>query len=167
MNETELAELERGIRAALGDFSLDWVLADIEEAIKAQGQVDVEVPRNRRAEDQLPILVEDEQRYAKPTSRYKGQIMVGNVPVAPADRVALMIEALRRLIVELPAIHEDAVSRLASSEDRDSVAYDMTFLPDEDDSAPRVPGIDTIKAAAGRRQEAEAFLARLSEEAMG
>lgn len=167
MDENELIELEQGIRAALADSGLDWVLADIEEGIKARGRVEVVVPRGRKTEEQDSLFDGNALDYAVPPRGYKGQTMVGNVPVSRADRVALMIEALGRLIVEMPAIHEDAVNLLADSKDRDSVAYDMAFLPDEDDSAQPVPGIEAIRAATGRRREAEAFLARLSEEVMG
>lgn len=165
MDERELAELEQGIRDALRDVGLDWVLTDIEEGIKAKRQVDVVVPRGQQAEQES--LFDQNTRYLmKAPPGYKGPTMVTDVPVDPADRVDLAIEALRRVIVELPAIHEDAVRRLADSRDRDSVAEDMIFLSDEDDSSPPVPSIATIKASSGWRQEAEEFLARLRDEVM-
>jgi hypothetical protein len=166
MDNSELAELERGIRAALTDFGLDWVLADIEEGIKAKGRVDVVVPRGRKAEEQESLFAGDARPYTVPVPGYKGPTMVGDVPVEPADRVALAIDALHRIIVELPAIHEDAVNRLADSEDHDSVADDMIFLPDEDDSAQPVLSVGTVKASMGRRRQAEEFLFRLSDEVM-
>lgn len=167
MNDSELAEVEQGIRALLREFDLAWVLSDIEEGIKAKGRVEVVVPRARKAEVEQGQLIEAETvAYALPSPGYKGPTMVGHVQVSPAERVEVAIEALRRVIVELPSIHEDAVSRLEDSDDRDSKADDMIFLPDEDDSAKPVPGIEMIKASAGPRRKAEEFLLRLRDEVM-
>jgi hypothetical protein len=51
----------------------------------------------------------------------------------------LIVQALRRLIVELPEIHEDAVRRLAPGDDRDTAAGELRFVPEEDDGTQPPP----------------------------
>lgn len=167
MIDSELDELERGIRALLTEFDLTWVLSDIEEGIKAKGRIEVVVPpRRRKADAELPLDI-NVRHYAVPTPGYKGPTMVGDVPVDSEDRVDLILDALHRLLVELPSIHEDAVNRLADTVDHDSMADDIAFQPDADDAAPEVLGIEAVKAFSGRRQKAAEFLSRLTDEVMG
>lgn len=162
MEDAELEELEQRMHELLTEFGLDWVRANIEEGVAVRGNIDV-VPRGRKPEPE-PLFEEGVDYYAVPKPGYKGPTMVGDVPVSPSDRVDLIIEALRRLIVELPAIQEDAVGRLAISNDHDSVAEDMTFLPGEDDSAQPVPSVHTIKDLGRARQAADEFLRRMLDE---
>ena len=92
--------------------------------------------------------------------------MIGNVRLSPGDRVQLITQALHRLIVELPEVHEDIIKRLASTHDPDAAAQDLLFLPDEDDTAQTPPGLEAVTASQARmaRQAAAAFLARLDRE---
>lgn len=93
--------------------------------------------------------------------------MIGNLRLNPADRVRLVTQALRRLMIELPEIHEDTIKRLAASEERGTTAEGMLFLPDEDDTAEAPPSLDAVMTSQARiaREAAAAFLARLDHEA--
>jgi hypothetical protein len=167
MDDDELAELDQGIRALLAESGLDWVRENIEEGVVAGGRKEVLVQHDRANEPEALFGV-GEFQYVEPTAGKKGQRMIGNVPLSPTARVKLTIQALRRLIIELPEIQEDAVKRLAESEDHDSAAEDVRFLPDEDDASRPVLGLEAVNSPSKRdaRHAADSFLSRLLDEVM-
>lgn len=129
-----------------------------------------EVLVRRSSRQQAPATLFDEEedyKYTELPSDGKGQRMIGNLRLNAADRVRLVTQALRRLMVELPEIHQDAIKRLAASDDRGTVAEGMLFLPDEDDTAEAPPGLDAVMTSQARmaREAATVFLARLDHEA--
>lgn len=167
MNDEQLAALEQGMRAMLTEFGLDWVRENIEERIAAGVQKEVLVRRSSRRQAPATLFDEEDFQYTELSSDSKGQRMIGNLRLNPADRVRLVTQALRRLMVELPEIHEDTIKRLAASEERGTTAEGMLFLPDEDDTAEAPPSLDAVMTSQARiaREAAAAFLARLDHEA--
>lgn len=166
MDAEEIVTLELGMRALLSEFALDWVRTNIEEGIAAGLQLDVLVDRSVRPEAQVALFDEEEAQYRRLSPDAKGQRMIGNLRLQPADRARLVIKALRRLIVELPEIHEDTIKRLAVVDDGESMAEDIRFFPDEDDTAEAAPGLETVTAPESQaaREAAATFLARLDHE---
>lgn len=167
MDDDELVELDQGIRTLLAESGLDWVRENIEEGVVAGGRREVLV-QHARANEPEALFGTGEFQYVEPSGGKKGQRMIGNVPLNPAARVELTIQALRRLIIELPEIQEDAVKRLAESEDHNSAAEDMRFLPDEDDASQSVPGLEEVNSPSKQdaRHAADGLLSRLLDEVM-
>lgn len=166
MNDEQLAALEQGMRALLTQFGLDWVRANIEDGIEAGFHKEVLVHRGSRQQAPASLFDEEAFQYTELPTDGKGQRMIGNVRLNPADRVRLVTQALRRLMVELPEIHEDTIKRLAAADDPETAAEDMRFLPDEDDTSEAPPGLDTVMASRTQtaREAAAAFLADLDHE---
>jgi hypothetical protein len=168
MDDAELAALEQGARALLTELGLDWIRANIEEGIAAGVHKEVLVGRSKY-QDQPASLFDDEDdfQYAEPRPGRSGQRMIGNIRLNPAERTGLITQALHRVIVELPAIQEETIKLLASTEDHDTVAEDLSFLPDEDDNTEPPPTLQSLTAREARaaRLSAGEFLARLREEA--
>ncbi|MGH3165313.1 MAG: hypothetical protein ACRDN0_05390 [Trebonia sp.] len=166
MEDTERAELDQGIQVLLTEYGLNWVRANIDEGVADRGSMDVLVTQGHEY-DQAPLFGEDAFQYVEALPGKKGQRMVGNVPLLPAARLELTIAALRRLIIELPEIHEEALRRLAESNDHDSMVETLRFLPDEDDGSQPVPGLEEVNTPSRReaRRAAGDFLGRLIREA--
>lgn len=95
------------------------------------------IPRRSSRGNEPPSLFdEDGFQYKEPAPSSEGRQLIGNVRLSQADRVTLIIQAIRRLIVELPEIHQDTMKRLAPTDDEaDTAVAGMEFVPDEDDAA--------------------------------
>ncbi|WP_405165915.1 hypothetical protein OG203_13000 [Nocardia sp. NBC_01499] len=167
MDDGELEAFEGGVRIILLELGLDWVRQSIDEGIAAGVNKAVTVPRGSKwREDptwqmeELPFSHELEQPPGK------GQLMVGNTRLGGEQRVALIIQALKRLIVEVPEIHQDMAKRLMAVDDSGAQVDSISFLPDQDDSASPPPSLDQILAPAAQeaRAAAAAFLNRMSQE---
>jgi hypothetical protein len=167
MDDEQLAVLEQGMRAALTEPGLDWVRANIEEGIAAGVQKEVLVRRSSRQQAAESLFDDEEFQYEELSTNGKGQRMIGNVRLGSADRVRMITQALRRLMVELPQLHEDAIKRLADDNDPATAVEDMRFLPDQDDTAEAPPSLDGVMTSQNRaaREAAAAFLVRLDDEA--
>jgi hypothetical protein len=167
MDDEQLAVLEQGMRAALTESGLDWVRANIEEGIAAGVQKEVLVRRSSRQQAAESLFDDEEFQYEELSTNGKGQRMIGNVRLGSADRVRMITQALRRLMVELPQLHEDAIKRLADDNDPATAVEDMRFLPDQDDTAEAPPSLDGVMTSQNRaaREAAAAFLVRLDDEA--
>jgi hypothetical protein len=167
MDDAELGSLEQGMRALLTELGLDWVRANIEEGIAVGVRKEVLVRHGAsRRNEPVSLFADEDFEYEEPPSAGRGQRMIGNVRLSPADRVKLITQALYRLIVELPEVHEDTIKRLASTHDPDVSAEGLHFLPDEDDTAQAPPGLEAVTSSHARtaRQAAAAFLDRLDRE---
>jgi hypothetical protein len=162
----QLASLEQGMRSLLSELGLGWVRANIEEGIVAGVQKEVLV-RSDAQRNELALFDEENFRYEEIPSNAKGQRMIGNLRLGPVQRVSLIVEALQRLITELPEIQETTYKLLAPTNDADVAVEALTFLPDEDDGTEAPPSIDAVTAEQTRtaRQSAEAFLRELILEA--
>jgi hypothetical protein len=162
MDNDELASLEQGVRALLTELGLNWVRANIEQGIAAGVYKEVIVGRSQHLDRPASLFGDEEGfQYAEPLPGKGGQRMIGNLRLGPADRMGLIIQALYRLIVELPEIQEETIKRLASTEEPDTVAEDLRFLPDGDDGTQPPPSLQSVTAPAAQdaRLSAEAFLA--------
>jgi hypothetical protein len=154
MDSDELALLEQGIRTLLTELRLDWVRSNIEQGITAGVHKEVVVGRSQQL-DRPASLFDDEEgfQYAEPLSGKGGQRMIGNLRLGPADRMRLVIQALSRIIVELPAIQEETINRLASTRylNRQKIARELHAVP----GAPEIEGVQSLireafKAHVGR-----------------
>jgi hypothetical protein len=178
MNERELVRLEQELLAMLSGTDLDWVLSSVREGIAAGRPEEVHVRRERQGEEVLPLDLTDEGMYSleEPSNTdagrrsSKGQRLVRNVPLRPAERVILIIEALRRVIVELPAIHEAAL-KLLMQDDQVPAGAEVTlrFLPDEDDQSTPPTRLEAISSPSAResREALARILDRLESEVRG
>jgi hypothetical protein len=168
MDNAELELLERGMRALLTESGLGWVRANIEDGIAAGTRTEVSIPRRSSRGNEPPSLFdEDGFQYKELSSSSGGRQLIGNVRLSQAERVTLIIQAIRRLIVELPEIHQDTMKRLALTDDEaDMAVAGMEFVPDEDDAAQAPPSFEAVmtpQARAARRAAVE-FLAQVDRE---
>jgi hypothetical protein len=168
MDNAELELLERGMRALLTESGLGWVRASIEEGIAAGTHTEVSIPRRSSRGNEPPSLFdEDGFQYKGPSPTSGGRQLIGNVRLSQAERVTLITQAIRRLIAELPEIHQDTMKRLAPTDDEaDMAVAGMEFVPDEDDAAQAPPSFEAVmtpQARAARRAAVE-FLAQVDRE---
>src|SRR4051794_39133067 len=91
--EARIAAVERELREALTAAQLDWLLAEVDRTI-AEGRA---VVRGRRGE-RRPFGPEFDIREGEVTAE----------AFTTTERVQLIIEALRRTLVEAPALAEEA-----------------------------------------------------------
>jgi hypothetical protein len=165
MDDAELELLERGMRALLTESGLGWVRASIEDGIAAGTHTDVSIPRrSSRGNEPQSLFDEDGFQYKELSPSSGGRQLIGNVRLSQAERVTLITQAIRRLIVELPEIHQDTMKRLAPIDDEaDTAVAGMEFVPDEDDAAQAPPSFEAVmtpQARAARRAAVE-FLAQV------
>jgi hypothetical protein len=168
MDNAELELLERGMRALLTESGLGWVRASVEEGIAAGTHTEVSIPRRSSRGNEPPSLFdEDGFQYKEPSPNSGGRQLIGNVRLSQAERVTLITQAIQRLILELPEIHQDTLKRLAPTDDEaDMAVAGMEFVPDEDDAAQAPPSFEAVmtpQARAARRAAVE-FLAQVERE---
>jgi len=167
MDDAELESLEQGMLSLLSELGLDWVRANIEEGIAAGIHKEVPIPRGSRWKESATLFDEDGFQYDDSSPSNSGTRLIGNVRLSPSERVALISQALRRLIIELPAIHQDTIKYLAPiNHDPDMAVEDVRFLPDEDDTAQPPPSLEAVMTSQARatRQAAADFLTQLDQE---
>jgi hypothetical protein len=167
MDNADLELLEQGMRVLLTESGLEWVRASIEEGIAAGAHTEVSIPRRSQRNEPPSLFDEDDFRYKEPSPGAGGRQLIGNVRLSQVERVTLITQALRRLIVELPEIHADTMKHLASTDgEADMPVAGMQFLPDEDDSAQAPPSFEAVMTSQARaaRRVAVEFLTQLDRE---
>lgn len=151
MDPNELSRLEASLREMLEGSSLEWLLDEVDGAVAVGVPEEKLLQRRVRAggeewsaeEDQ--VLVQDLQvplhgsRQARHGAAYesakrKGTLVISTRPMTAEERVTLLLEALRRVFVEVPTIETETLKTLASVEDeageRES-ASTVTFEPEQ------------------------------------
>ncbi len=148
MNELELRRVEQEIRDTLAGTDLEWVLDEVDAAIAA-GVPEEKILRRRqnRGNDDRQSPAAEAARYetverrmlspeAFEASRKRGTLVIATRPMVDLERVQLLLDALRRVLVELPEIALDTLKTLRSSAEADAgfrnEVHDVSFEPEED-----------------------------------
>ncbi|MET9803380.1 hypothetical protein [Streptomyces sp. NPDC006368] len=149
MNPFELRRTEQELREALQGTALAWVLDDVDAAIAA-GVPEEKILRRR------PQRRGEESRGATPAaaalryeavdrnllgaseyeaSRKRGTLVIATRAMTDQERVQLLLDAVRRVLVELPEIELETLKTLWAQPDGDdgrrSVAEGVVFEPAE------------------------------------
>ncbi|GAB2845414.1 hypothetical protein [Lentzea nigeriaca] len=136
MDQTELVQLEAELRGIATEAQLGWVLAQVDEMV-AQGVAEDQSEEDFLSKERVdswsafdvnaPAL-----KSVKPGSSRTSAAVV-NRPWTVRERVLTLLEALRRVLVELPLIEQDTLSRLSDiSTDKVASVQRVTFEPDMD-----------------------------------
>lgn len=143
MNDSELVEIERSLRAIFPEAGLQWIL----------DQVDTSIDAGITEEGQLSIHRHEIEFLRGPISGSSGlKAASTNRPYSPAERLDLLLTSLERAATELPEIHS-AMNKALTEERDDGHAPIQTvaFLPDEDASRASPP--PSVEVTLGERAE--------------
>ncbi|MET9958871.1 hypothetical protein ABZ128_07235 [Streptomyces sp. NPDC006326] len=149
MNQLELRGVEHQLREALQDTALSWVLDDVDAAIAA-GVPEEKILRRR------PQRRGDDSHTASPAaaaaryevvdrsalgfveyeaSRKRGTLVIATRAMTDEERVQLLLDAVRRVLVELPEMEVEVLKTLRTESEGDagsrSTAGAVAFEPDE------------------------------------
>lgn len=146
MNAEGLRAAEAEIRSTLVGSSLEWVLDEVDLAIAA-GIPEEKVLRNRSQRvgattglDADASQFETVDRIKLPNkeieaSRKRGTLVIATRPMTDRERVHLLLEALRRVLVELPDIEAETLALLgtipAADEGEREEIEGVVFEPDD------------------------------------
>ncbi|MFG2963070.1 hypothetical protein ACGFZS_07245 [Streptomyces sp. NPDC048288] len=149
MNQFELRRVEGQLREALQDTALSWVLDDVDAAIAA-GVPEEKILRRRqqRRGDDLPATspaaaaaryeVVDRSMLGLgeyESSRKGGTLVIATRAMTDEERVQLLLDAVRRVLVELPEMELEVLKTLRTEPEGDagsrSIAEAVVFEPDE------------------------------------
>ncbi|MGW7397278.1 hypothetical protein ACWGH7_12330 [Streptomyces cyaneofuscatus] len=186
MNLFELRRTEQELREALDGTALAWVLDDVDAAIAA-GVPEEKILRRR------PQRRGDEPRAATPAaaalryeavdrnllgvgeyeaSRKRGTLVIATRAMTDQERVQLLLDAVRRVFVELPEIELETLKALRAESDGDdgrrSVVEEVVFEPDESSQSRRSrTEISANRMRTERRERVSRLVAEVSREVQG
>jgi hypothetical protein len=135
----DLAEAERQIREVIQEADLGWILTGADEAIAAgvPEQIGIIERSNRRSHDpedelfSLPEVIE-----LRPDSRQRPtRVVTRSRPMNGQERIELLLTALHRYLIDVPAVHDGLVQEINASADlrrEDQVVQTIRFEPDSD-----------------------------------
>ncbi|OLT26292.1 hypothetical protein BJF83_21670 [Nocardiopsis sp. CNR-923] len=149
MNESELYSVEQRIRDLLTDTGMDWVLDEVDAAIAA-GVPEEKILRRRSHRGggkhltSSPMAVASQYEVVErqqlgsdeyEASHKKGTLVITTRTMTSPERVKLLLDALRRIFVELPEIELETLKTLRTSPNNDegtrSEVRSVAFEPDE------------------------------------
>ncbi|MEU9792352.1 hypothetical protein AB0E27_17310 [Streptomyces sparsogenes] len=149
MNPFELRRLEQQLREALQDTTLSWVLDDVDAAIAA-GVPEEKILRRRqqRRGDDPPVTspaaaaaryeVVDRSMLGLgeyESSRKKGTLVIATRAMTDEERVQLLLDAVKRVLIDLPDMELEVLNTLRSEPEGDagsrSMVEGVVFEPDE------------------------------------
>lgn len=143
MDEAELLQVDNQLRGLLEGTELEWVLDEVDEAI-AEGVPEEGILRRRstkgrpaREQDLWAAAAEDYTILTSlqidsgelEASRKSGTLVITTRPMTVQERVMLLLDAIRRVVVELPAVEAETLDRLQSDSGRAVEA--VVFEPEE------------------------------------
>jgi hypothetical protein len=175
LNDEELISIEAEIRNFLVSAGLQWIVDDFDEAVNAGdwGSKSVVVRHQTRS---TPTGEEKFDFYepATPLTRGRQQNVSAYSPYTPRQRLELLLSALRRATVELPAIQEDTLKNLnqlneedSQSREHNSPIDEVRFLPTASTSPSAAPpllsDLRNPKTAQYRNSLADALSALMEE----
>lgn len=140
-------ELESRLRTMLAEAGLMWVLQQVDETISAGRAEVVTVKSSRRrmrrdigqtesifeALNEEPLSVYEERepyRVEKFTGIDASKAQISTSPLSASDRVRVLLEAIQRLLVDLPRVHREQVELLCSHEISAPLVDDIEFRRD-------------------------------------
>ncbi len=188
MNPDELAAFENQLRALVADHGLGWVLVSVDEAVADGVLQERTLQKPRRARRTEPVfyettgVVDVEEPIATVAlssgDRAHGQGASGDVGVTvraytTQERIALLIESVQRVVVELP--EAAAQTRMYLSEAAREPAEDVVVKfvgedavePLADATSPPGFGQRQIDGDPQRRNSLNAALEALKREVLG
>lgn len=149
MNEFELRRTEQEIREVLTVSNLQWVLDEVDATIES-GVHEEKILRRRAGRresrdrrDFRAAAAEDfevlERAQFNPeeyeASRKRGTLVIATRPMDVRERVGVLLDALERILIELPEIEHEVRKLLAAVPDDDEgtrkVVYRVDFESDE------------------------------------
>lgn len=149
MDEAELRQVETQLRDLLEGTHLEWVLDEVDETI-AEGVPEEGILRRRsqkgRSNQDQELWLDAAEDYTilnfrqidsgeLEASRKSGTLVITTRPMTLQERVLLLLDAVRRVIIELPAIEAATLDLLAaasgSDTDDQSGIESAVFEPEE------------------------------------
>jgi len=149
MNRSELRRVEEQLREALQDTVLSWVLDDVDAAIAAGVPEEKILRRRPQRRGDGPYAVSPALAAARyevvdsrelgsaeyEASRKRGTLVIASRPMTDEERVLLLLDAVRRVLVELPETELESLRTLRAESEEDtgsrSIAESVKFEPDE------------------------------------
>ncbi|WP_093156407.1 hypothetical protein [Saccharopolyspora antimicrobica] len=150
MNSDELRSAEQALRDVLTGTNLEWVLGEVDAAIAA-GVPEEKILRRRRprqrsddrsysdpAEMAALYTVEDRPEFGSieyGASSKNGTLVISTRKMTNEERVQLLLDALQRVLVELPEIEVATLKNLHVDENEPTIVRSavrgVSFEPDE------------------------------------
>jgi len=144
-----LLRIEIRLRALLEETDLEWVLDEVDEAI-AEGVPEEGILRRRPQKGRRPreqdLWADAAEDYTilhsrqidsgeLEASRKSGTLVITTRPMTVRERVLLLLDAVRRVVIELPAIESETLDLLKAEsgrgvEDRGGIEA-AVFEPEE------------------------------------
>ncbi|MFI7130151.1 hypothetical protein ACIBQ1_30965 [Nonomuraea sp. NPDC050153] len=141
-------ELESRLRTMLAEAGLAWVLQQVDDAISA-GHAEVVTVKSRRRRtrrttghtgsifdvpDETPLRAYEE-RGSYQVEKFSGidmsKAQISTSPLSASDRVRVLLEAIQRLLVDLPRVHREQVKLLHAPEIDAPLVEGIEFRRDE------------------------------------
>lgn len=148
MNDEDLLRVEEELRSVLEGSVLEWVLDEVDDAA-ATGVPEERILRRRRprgdgaSRDPMRIAASYEVVSLKGLQpaqieghRKRNSLVISTRPMTVRERVGLLFEALRRVLIEVPDIEVATLMTLFSTPDHDERdgAGSVRFIPDRGSS---------------------------------
>jgi hypothetical protein len=140
MDDVEAAEIELELRAMILDAGLTWVLEEVDEAL-AEGFVEVTDKPSVRTSKARDIGKVEALSSGTLNRRRDEKIR----PYTPTERTFLLIDAIRRAVVETAALEQQLTSSLKELADADEVRFAVE--PDDRRSEFTVGGDERMSRA--------------------
>ncbi|WP_433594113.1 hypothetical protein [Nocardia sp. CA-145437] len=180
MNTDELRSIEEKLRAAIIRTPLEWVLDEVDAAVVA-GVQEEKVLRRRRTRNRdrsTPDLEANSYEVVDRSSvtgaeyaasRQRGTLVITTRPMTDSERVEHLLEALRRVFVELPAIESEALTVLQTVPSTEpGVRGEVDGVAFEPEEAPRQRhrrrDLSSQPLAASRRERLDGLFATVTGE---
>lgn len=171
ISDKELADVEFRLEEIMDEHGLSWVRSEVDDAgsrgvVEEIDEPDLPAPGFSRFQPDIPWV-------SSPKRRTGSASRIVNRPRTRRERVVALIEALRRVVVDLPNAEQSTFSLLNHEGEVVSGIADATaprvlslqFLPDEDDPVRRETRLDVRDRRFDvARHDLEQLLNALSEE---
>ena len=139
MNDDELSDTREKLRLFAQVQGLQWVLAEVDDAVEL-GVVEVKTLRPQTRQGKT-VYEETSKESPSTRGRKRTEEFLSRRPMTYLEQVDQLVAALRRVLVELDAVAETAVTQLNAlpSGDPDlSAVSEIDFAPDEGSATPPV-----------------------------
>jgi len=154
VNAIELREVEDLLRDVIRSAGLDWLIDELDAAI-ATGVAEEKLLQRRRGtstEEYEALAVAEVGTDTFHRSLKRGaSVVVTTRPMSAQERTELHLDALRRLVIELPEIEVETLKVMSAGSDQHRAPVrSVRFVPDEE--------------LTGRRDQTHELAARLPED---
>jgi hypothetical protein len=132
MNAEELANVKQKLRDFTAANGMQWVLNEVDEAVSLGIS---EIRTLRQATQQGRVTYEDvtgtDFTEGRTGRSYRREEFIGRRPMTELEQVELLIQSLRRVLVDLDDVADASVSQLANVVVRKpSVSSELTYYDD-------------------------------------